>query len=166
MNDRVNESFSAFLDGEASEVDIQRMLKALENEPHLLDDWQRLSRVHAMLAGDVVVDAGVHSSDVATPGAAPQATSGASRWRLRLGQGALAAAVAVVVVVAGAHWHLGAAAPGVDPQVASGSDLEASQTHFEVRQRLNSYLRQHAEAASYSSGHVVVPYELYWEVGE
>lgn len=161
MNDRVNESFSAFLDGEASEVDIQRMLKALDSDPQLLDEWHRLSRVQAALAGDVLVDIATQS-DVEESEDKPVEPS-PSRWRLRLGQGAVAAAVALVVII-GSQWQPEPSEAA--PQIAGQTDLDASQAHFEVQQRLHSYLRQHAEAASYSSGHAVVPYEMPWEVAE
>lgn len=161
MNDRVNESFSAFLDGEASEVDIQRMLKALDSDPRLLDEWHRLSRVQAALAGDVLVDIAPQSG-IEEPEGKPVESS-SSRWRLRLGQGAVAAAVALVVIV-GSQWQTDTSEAA--PQIAGKPDLEASQSHFEAQQRLHSYLRQHAEAASYSSGHAVVPYELPLEVAE
>lgn len=162
MNNRNNESFSAFLDGEASEVDIQRLLKALDQDPQILEQWERLSRVQASMAGDTLVNVATDSV-VEESRQHDQPGKPKAGWRLRLGQGTVAAAVALVVV-AGAHWRQGT--PEVTGQVAEGPDLEASQTHFEVQQRFNSYLRQHAEAASYSSGHVVVPYELYWETSK
>lgn len=162
MNDRVNESFSAFLDGEASEVDIQRMMKALDQQPELLDDWHRLSRVQAAMAGDVVADVGrrpLAGADATTN--APVPAGGA--WFRHLAQVAVAAGVAVVVVV-GAYWT-GSRATTAD-QVARVSDVEAAQARFEAQQRLNSYLRQHAEAASYSSGHAVAPFDPQWEDNE
>lgn len=159
MNDKINESFSAFIDGEASEVDIQRMLKALDNDPTMLEEWHRLSRAQAMMAGDVLVDVAIQSESATQP--EPRAKP-SSPWLLRLGQGAVAAAVALVVVVA-TYWPESSEVP---LEVAVETDLHASQAHFEVQQRFNSYLRQHAEAASYGSGHAVVPYELYWETNE
>ena len=161
MNDRVNESFSAFLDGEASEVDIQRMMKALDKNPELLDDWHRLSQVQAAMAGDVVVDVGRRpledSGEERPKDAAPRRSIAK-----RLSQMAVAAGVAVVVVI-GVRWET---QPQPATQVAEIQDVEAAQARFEAQQRLNSYLRQHAEAASYSSGHAVVPSELQWEASE
>lgn len=161
MNDRVNESFSAFLDGEASEVDIQRMMKALDKNPELLDEWHRLSQVQAAMAGDEVVNVGQHRFEAEAVEASPPAAPHRSRGK-RLSQIAVAAGVAVVVVI-GARWE-SPTQPAT--QVAAVQDVDAAQARFEAQQRLNSYLRQHAEAASYSSGHVVVPYELHWEASE
>ncbi|GGX69795.1 sigma-E factor negative regulatory protein [Saccharospirillum salsuginis] len=161
MNDRVNESFSAFLDGEASEVDIQRLMKALDKNPELLDDWHRLSQVQAAMAGDVVVDVGRQRLD---DSAGDHVEPPAPRRSLakRLSQMAVAAGVAVVVVI-GARWET---PQQPDTQVAGIQDVDAAQARFEAQQRLNSYLRQHAEAASYSSGHAVVPSNLQWEASE
>jgi len=161
MNDRVNESFSAFLDGEASEVDIQRMMKALDKNPELLEDWHRLSQVQAAMAGDVVVDVGRQRVDDDTVERPEQPTPRRSLVK-RLSQMAVAAGVAVVVVI-GARWE---APPQPETQVAGIQDVDAAQARFEAQQRLNSYLRQHAEAASYSSGHAVVPSDLQWEPSE
>lgn len=157
-NDRINESFSAFLDGEASEVDIQRLLKALEDDPERRRDWHQLSRVQGALRGDVLVDvaARAETPQTSAPGKGPR------RWSLRLGQAGLAAAVATVVIV-GAQWSL------TDPaatQVARVEDVAAAQARFEAQQRLNAYLREHAEAASYSSGHAVAPYPVDWMEAE
>lgn len=160
MNDRVNESFSAFLDGEASEVDIQRMLRALDKDPHVRDEWHRLSRVQGVMSGDVLAEIG--PTAVAGGRDPVEESRPRSSWRWRLGQAAVASAVALVVVV-GARWSAQDAAP---VQVAAGPDVELSQVRYEAQQRLNSYLRQHAEAASYSSGHAIVPYQLRWEDSE
>jgi len=155
--DRINESFSAFLDGEASEMDIQRLLKAMESEPERMQDWHELSRVQGALRGDVLVDVAVQSEvDVGTEQPAQQ-----RRWPMRLGQAGLAAAVACVVIV-GAQWSIPTSSTTPATQVAQNEDVAAAQARFEAQQRLNAYLREHAEAASYSSGHAVAPYPVDW----
>lgn len=161
MNDRINESFSAFLDGEASEVDVQRLMKALEKNPELMDDWHRLSQVQAAMAGDEIVDVGLGRTREADAPATDEKISKPTLGK-RLSQMAVAAGVAVVVVI-GAQWP--ATEPG-SSQVANLQGEDAAQLRFEAQQRLNSYLRQHAEAASYSSGHAVVPSDMTWESSE
>ena len=52
---KVNESFSAFIDGEASELDIQRLLKAMDETPSVIQDWHGLSKVQASMQNDVLV---------------------------------------------------------------------------------------------------------------
>jgi sigma-E factor negative regulatory protein RseA len=41
-----------------------------------------------------------------------------------------------------------------------------AQQHFEVQQRLELFMREHAEQASFTTGHVVVPSELEWVEGD
>lgn len=159
--DRINESFSAFLDGEASEMDIQRLLNAMESEPQRLQDWHQLSRVQGALRGDVLVDVAVQPTEAETAQPARQ-----RRWPLRLGQAGLAAAVAAVVIV-GAQWSIPTPSTTPATQVAQNNeDVAAAQARFEAQQRLNAYLREHAEAASYSSGHAVAPYPVDWMEAE
>lgn len=163
--DRINESFSALLDGEASEMDIQRLLKAMESDPERVQDWHQLSRVQGALRGDVLVDVAVQSQAQQQP----QADQTTSRWPLRLGQFGVAAAVATVVIV-GAQWSLQTpTAPtqvALDTAVSQSEDVAAAQARFEAQQRLNLYLREHAEAASFSSGHAVAPYPVDWMEAE
>ncbi|WP_108125963.1 hypothetical protein [Saccharospirillum mangrovi] len=163
--DRINETFSAFLDGEASEMDIQRLLKAMESDPERIQDWHQLSRVQGALRGDVLVDVAVQPQAQDEP---TREQSG-SRWSLRLGQFGVAAAVATVVIV-GAQWSLQTpTAPtqlALDTPAAQTEDVAAAQARFEAQQRLNLYLREHAEAASFSSGHAVAPYPVDWMEAE
>lgn len=160
--DRINESFSAFLDGEASEVDIQRLLKAMEADPQRVHDWHQLSRVRGAMRGDVLVDTALESQ----PQALPQTEqSTPRRWSLRLSQAGIAAAVATVVIV-GAQWSLSTPDSQLATQVAQSEDVAAAQARFEAQQRLNVYLREHAEAASFSSGHAVAPYPVDWMEAE
>ena len=63
MMNKANESFSAFLDGEANELDVQRMLKALDESPETLSNWHQLSRVQATLQNEVVVDTALELTD-------------------------------------------------------------------------------------------------------
>lgn len=159
--DRINESFSAFLDGEASELDIQRLLNAMESEPQRVQDWHQLSRVQGALRGDVLVEVAVQSQQQ------PEAQQPVRRrrWSLRLGQVGLAAAVATVVMV-GAQWSVPTPSTTAVTQLVQSEDVAAAQARFEVQQRLNAYLREHAEAASYSSGHAVAPYPVDWMEAE
>lgn len=159
--DRINESFSAFLDGEASEMDIQRLLNAMESDPQRVQDWHQLSRVQGALRGDVLVDMAVQSQQ---PLQAQQPVQ-RRRWSLRLGQVGLAAAVATVVIV-GAQWSVPTPSTTAVTQLVQSEDVAAAQARFEVQQRLNAYLREHAEAASYSSGHAVAPYPVDWMEAE
>lgn len=158
--DRINESFSAFLDGEASEMDIQRLLNAMESEPQRMQDWHQLSLVQGVMRDDVLVEVAVQLKAAVDPEQAGRQ----HRWPLRLGQVGIAAAVACLVVV-GAQWSVPRAST-TTIEIAQHEDVAAAQARFEAQQRLNAYLREHAEAASYSSGHAVAPYPVDWMAAE
>ncbi|WP_320824575.1 hypothetical protein [Reinekea sp.] len=161
MHAKANESFSAFLDGEASEIDVQRMLKALDDQPALLSQWHGLSKAKAGLQGEVLIDTAL-TFDAAVP-AVGVAVHNAG-WRLRLQQAGIAAAVALVVIT-GARYslELQPSAPVLATVVTPERINNAlAQQQFEAQLRLDLYLREHAEQASFTTGHVVVPAQLRW----
>ena len=49
MSQFERESLSALLDNEADELEIRRVLKSCEQDPALLDTWERFSLVQALL---------------------------------------------------------------------------------------------------------------------
>ncbi len=161
MNNKVDESFSAFLDGEASELDIQRLLKTLDAEPQAFGRWHELSKTQAVLQGDVVVDVAESFAPVQAQEAEQKTII---HWRKRLFQSGIAAAVALVVVTT---VNL-SEQKTPDTQVSvviSGQQNEADQAllaqqQFEAQQRLDLYIREHAEQASFTTGHVVIPAQL------
>ncbi|EAR10326.1 sigma-E factor negative regulatory protein [Reinekea blandensis] len=159
---KANESFSAFLDGEASELDIQRLLKAMDEDPQSIQQWHDLSKVKASLQGDTVVDTALNRQ----PGKVETTPAEArSPFWLRLVQGGIAATVAAATVaVIGLNQT-----QSVSPEVATvGVDddvpltVEQVQQQVAAQQRLTEYLKNHAEQASFTSGHVVVPAEPNW----
>lgn len=164
MNIKANESFSAFLDGEASELDIQRMLKALDSHPEVMGKWHNLSKTQAFLQGETIVNTAM---EVTSLGEIPEQKKPSSRWNFRFLQGGIAAAVALVVVTT---VNFGQGDPKEMPviNVAAApieNNVNLAQQHFEAQQRLGLYLRAHAEQASFTTGHVVVPAELEWVGG-
>lgn len=163
---KANESFSAFLDGEASELDIQRLLKAMDEDPQVTGQWHEQSRVKAILQGDLPVDTALRAGRA--PAQPVSVRTGRSVWQ-RLAKGGIAAAVAVVTVTV---VSLNRSEPG-QPNVATLSvddgaavASEQLQQQYAAQQRLEAYLRDHAEQASFTTGHVVVPAELNWIEGE
>lgn len=163
MTTKANESFSAFLDGEASELDIQRMLKALDEQPKLYSQWHDLSKSQALMQGDVLVHAALERRP--SVASAVESTPLKRDFIFRIKQGGIAAAVAISVV--GLTLFMKVDEPAVQTPVAtiivpSESAALVAQQQFEAQQRLDLYLRQHAEQASFTTGHVVVPAELEW----
>lgn len=167
MNMKASESFSAFLDGEASELDIQRMLKELDENPEALESWHGLSKAQAVMQGETVVDSALScTSAAAEKETAPAATVS---WHKRFLQGSVAAAVALVVVGTASLLPQQLEQPvevSVSPVESELDATALAQQQFEAQQRLELYLREHAEQASYSTGHVIVPAELNWEEAE
>ena len=47
MTDPINESFSALLDNEASNMDIQRLLNAMDSHPEKMTDWKNIASGHS-----------------------------------------------------------------------------------------------------------------------
>jgi len=56
MTDPINESFSALLDNEASNMDIQRLLNAMDNQPDKLTDWKSIASGHSKCRGEKSFD--------------------------------------------------------------------------------------------------------------
>jgi sigma-E factor negative regulatory protein RseA len=162
---KVNESFSAFLDGEASELDIQRMLKAMDEQPEQVSRWHEMTRIKAALQDDTVVDVALDWTDA--EGALPEPEKNTGRFRLL--QGGIAAAVAMVVVTT-VNFSLDSEQVPViatTEVVNEQNTTSLAQQQFEARQQLDLFLKEHAEQASFTTGHVVVPSELNWiEAGE
>jgi sigma-E factor negative regulatory protein RseA len=161
---KANESFSAFLDGEASELDVRRMLKALDDSPAVLGEWHGLSKVQASLQQDVLVDTALEFTGTDEV----FETRKTKGFSFRLLQGGIAAAVAIVVVTTANFTSVNEVSPvvaeiTVDPTQDSPS---LAQQHFEVQQRLELFMREHAEQASFTTGHVVIPSELEWVEGD
>lgn len=157
---KANESFSAFLDGEASELDVQRMLKALDENPELLNEWHDLSKVQAGLQNEVIVDVAVDMAEL--PGT--EQVTVPSRKGLRLMQGGIAAAVAVVAITTMNLTTTQIEEPVVAQTVIEVEEMTPAlaQQQFEAQQRLDMFLKEHAEQASFTTGHVVVPSQLEW----
>ncbi|WP_226702589.1 sigma-E factor negative regulatory protein [Microbulbifer elongatus] len=112
---RLNESLSALMDGEASELEIQRLLKESDaSGSDLQERWSRYQLAGSVLRGDKVapVDLGLAASisaaiadepslaDSAQPSAANDSgDTGRSRWWRPLSRGAVAATVAFAAVL-------------------------------------------------------------------
>lgn len=161
---KANESFSAFLDGEATELDIQRLLKAMDEQPGITQEWHGISKIKASLQGDTLVDTALSAADVS--GSMP--TEPRPSWHKRLMQGGIAAAVAVVMVSVMRLPAADLSQPDVARLTVAPTESDSAadlQQQFAAQQRLTQFLKTHAEQASFTTGHVVVPAELNWIEG-
>lgn len=112
--DADREAMSALLDGEASEMDLARVLRAVD-EPELRADWVRQQRIRSALRGEpesiatIDVTAGVRAALESRPSKARHPLIGVA-----------VAASFTVAVVFGGQQYLGAHAPVAMPQVPGG----------------------------------------------
>ncbi len=122
MNERLRESMSAMLDGEANELEIQRVIKALDDNPELRETWRRYQLARDSLAGaqfaQVDISGRVRDA-LEAPGAIPSVSIG-QRMLRPLASFAVAASVAATVVVGGQQL---ATLSGEDPY---GADVASS----------------------------------------
>lgn len=160
MNDAVKESMSALMDGEGSELDLQRVLKAMADDPAVAAQWNRYHLTQAVLQ-----DAGVApvSERLAQSVAAAIAQSPQPRRAWTFGPGlarvALAASVALAVFlglqtalrpgdsVSATVAQSSAPAPAVvAPTVAEPVTIGPRQVDPAARQRLEDYIKRVAIA--------------------
>lgn len=114
MNDRLRESVSALVDGEASAMELRRVL-ANANSTDVRDRWRAYQLTRGALAGDSLqfahidlsVRVGEAIAGIDLDEVAPDTDSRGFAWRKSLGGVAVAATVAAVVVLAGQTLRLG-----------------------------------------------------------
>lgn len=102
MNQYEQESLSALMDGETDELELRRVLKAMESDSELAQRWQRYH-----LAQSVLHDRGIPVADTLAEKVAAAVEqepavvrAGSHRWTAQLTRVAIAASVAVVAVIA------------------------------------------------------------------
>lgn len=101
----MNESLSALVDGEVSEMELHRILKAAETDGGLRETWSRYNVAGSVMRGDVAavpmmdlsasIREAIDSEDVYSVAATPDANT----WFQKMGRMAVAASVAAVMVV-------------------------------------------------------------------
>lgn len=111
MNERINESLSALLDGEADELEIRRLLNQAEHDEQLLDKWANYQMIGAIMRQEPVVEIdlakGVRQALDGQPmDELPVTTENVARrsWYKLAASGAVAASVMVAVLV-GVQWQ-------------------------------------------------------------
>lgn len=187
MSDRLRESVSALVDGEASEMELQRVL-ANANNAEVRDCWRAYQLTRGALSGDSLqfahVDLSARISAVLEHEGVPAAAAVSRRlaWRKPAGGLAVAATVAAVVVMGGQMLRSGdEAAPLADAArgrvfpasvattPASGETTVSSDfsglapaaavdPDQEAGRQLDKLLLQHTERAVIGSGKGTIPY--------
>lgn len=107
----IRESLSALVDGEASELEVHRLLKLSESEPDIRSRWRRYHLVRSVLKSELATTPSVDLSDRISAAIAQEASldvplqegslqaSGRKQWRDSVGKVAIAASVAFAFVV-------------------------------------------------------------------
>lgn len=127
MNERDRERLSALMDNEAGDLELRQVLKAVGNEPELLQTWKRYHLARAVLRRDAGDWAGVDLRASLTDRLDAESTAGArGRWPARLGGirqwaagVAVAASVAVVTVLGWQVMHVPAVTATMPRAIAS-----------------------------------------------
>lgn len=112
MSEKLRESLSALMDGEADELEVERVLANIDGDPNLRRAWSGYNAARAVMTGHAV---GALDLDISTKvadairqePAAKAALTGTGQRLLRpLASFAIAASVAVVVVLGGRQLAL------------------------------------------------------------
>lgn len=183
----LQESLSAVMDNQADELELRRVLTA-SDDPELRATWSRYQIARAVMHKELIdplLDIAPAVSAALADDAAPVAQPPQrSLWRT-VGRLAVAASVTVAVLagvrmynqddITGAQMAQQANQPALNiPQVSGPAMLAGFNTHEEPvapaasavgkgkpgwhEQRLPSYLRQHAQQATMSTGEGALPY--------
>ncbi len=173
----LNESLSAAIDGEAEELELRRVLNAVDEDPDLRAKWQRLHVIGGVLRRETPpvvgsalptwpddIDAGDAHGEAGDDRWAPSPTPEpgnrrfAGRWMAGVGSAALAAAAALVVVL----YFAPDEPTGAEPVVAGASQQPAHglanvPTELDL-ERANAYIYQHARGTSIGARPAAMPF--------
>ena len=164
------ESLSALMDNEASELELQRLLKALESEPELKSTWSRYQIASAGVKGDIPVLASsdfasrvsaaieaeeTYSAPVIHQVAANQTSIPANnvvamplRWWQQAGRVAVAASVAGAVILGVQQYQT----PGLNPTDMAAGTMAAETGSGSSRNRQQRQQRKAAAATVAEEG--------------
>ncbi|MCY3841448.1 MAG: sigma-E factor negative regulatory protein [Gammaproteobacteria bacterium] len=147
----LNEALSAVVDGEAEELELRRVLNAVERDPEMRAKWERLHligdvmRGGAMRLGDRTV---AHLVEPSMPRGDEDVANGESRGRWLTG---VAAAAAVVVAATFVSLQDGQTTDS-QPLVAQSNTIVAEPLSEEdLRRNRDYYLMYHAQHSSAAS---------------
>ena len=187
MSEAMRESLSALLDDEANELEMQRVLARIADDPELRQVWVRYNMVRTLTGGQTPAHPDLDISAQVREAIGGKSAGVGLRHRLLkpLASVAVAASVAVTVVLGGQQlaqldadsYNSQAIASSVSPvgmvnslgatsvQASYGTqgvvELEpATGTAYEelARQRLQKYMQEHAEHAALNSPNGLVPF--------
>lgn len=184
MNDRMKESLSALVDGEADELEVRRVLNEMEQDDELRQSWQRYQMMGSIMRDEPVAQVdlsrgimqaidGEPMDEIVTP--EPQQAANEPQSKRWFAQVAVAASVTLAVLI-GVRFNLDTAedlplaqqaAPsaenvetlslGSDTQQVAATPVDAEQLAAAQRQ-LQQYVLEHAEGAALNTGRGMMPF--------
>lgn len=184
MSDNKIESLSALMDGEADELALHRTLKDVEGSPELKQTWSRYHIGSDAIKGTVSDFSHIDISGAVSAAIADQSFEDTEQgtnkgWLKMVGGFSIAASVTLAVVLVARFNPLVDATGGqqfasetkveiVTPEQApikgplmiaqqQGSDLNEAQLQ-QAQERLNSYLKQHAQDSALGQGRTSMPF--------
>lgn len=156
-NHSLTESLSALADGEATPLEVRRLLKASESDPQLGARWARYNLAGAAMRRDVSVMApeGFAAGISEAIANEPSARASGSGWWQHLGRAAVAASVAGAVLLGVQQYPAG---PGGAEVASSGqSDTETASEPVSLPAGHNSPIQPTARTVSAQSGYEPAP---------
>lgn len=194
MNDAMRESLSALMDGEASEMELHRILACVEDD-ELRAAWAGMHRTSDLMQGGAVLSdidiSRAVSQSVAEIGAIPAADTSSAPGGIRRSLVSFAVAASVTAVVVFSGQQLLTSSGGVTPVATGSSGLVNSSGAVPVRaslgsrseqpamllqpaagsgyqelarQRLRKYSQAHAEQAALNTPQGLVPFARVQEI--
>tara|TARA_B100000446_G_scaffold46105_1_gene42085 strand:- start:53306 stop:54013 length:708 start_codon:yes stop_codon:yes gene_type:complete len=124
----MKESVSALVDGEVSEMELHRLLKASETDAEVRETWSRYQLASSAMRGDLagapMIDLSASIREAVDAEETYQTSPAAAGWWQKAGRMAVAASVAAVMVVTAQMVGLGG--ESFDQQVADSGEVSSS----------------------------------------
>lgn len=186
MSEKQSESLSALMDGELDELTMRRLLNEMDNDPAIKAQWARMHLMRDAIKGDVSpfshldISQGVSMALESEP--AMQQAGSQKPWLKAVTGLSVAASVAFAVVI-GARFNPLMDGTSVDAQFADKTKVEIvtpdvtkfrspsmiaqtpngienvdEQELQQAQERLNSYLKQHAQDSAIGQGRTAMPF--------
>ena len=186
MSEKQTESLSALMDGELDELGMRRLLNDMDSDPNVKAQWARFHLMRDAVKGDMSPFAGVDISAAVSQALESEPVSqqqtAQKPWFKAVAGLSVAASVALAVVV-GARFNPLTQTQGFDAQIANKPSVEVvapdiskfttpsmiaqnpngiegvdEQELQQAQQRLNSYLKQHAQDSAIGQGRTAMPF--------
>lgn len=185
MSEKQTESLSALMDGELDELSMRRLLNDVDSDPAMKAQWARYHLARDAIKGDSSVFAAMDISAAVSEALDQEPTSQQTTqkpWFKAFAGMSVAASVAFAVVI-GARFNPLNEQPAFDAQLTNKSKVEIvkpdvstfrspsmiaqspdaidgvnEQELQQAQERLNSYLKQHAQDSAIGQGRTAMPF--------